>query len=253
MIELKKPVKTLNEFLERIKDLRRGWPSKNKPTRQGEQENLWFRGQPSAKWGLSPKLYRKEYRGAQEAEIRQDFQSRALQLMQGRTPHRDDKWEWYFLMQHYGVPTRLLDWTDNPVIALFFAVSDQPEPGKSAVWVLDPWWLNRQLRKGIDGPMPPGWEEAEPYLWDLEDAFTRDVDVRAQKPAAIDPPHVDRRLAAQKSRFIIFASRPSDSITNFVRQYDRRLPIMTNAVSSVGRNRSAIADCGAPLSACLAD
>jgi len=39
MIELKKPVKTLNEFLERIKDLRRGWPSKNKPTRQGEQLN----------------------------------------------------------------------------------------------------------------------------------------------------------------------------------------------------------------------
>jgi len=253
MIELKKPVKTLNEFLERIKDLRRGWPSKNKPTRQGEQENLWFRGQPSAKWGLSPKLYRKEYRGAQEAEIRQDLQSRALQLMQGRTPHRDDKWEWYFLMQHYGVPTRLLDWTDNPVIALFFAVSDQPEPGKSAVWVLDPWWLNRQLRKGIDGPMLPGWEEAEPYLWDLEDAFTRDVDVRAQKPAAIDPPHVDRRLAAQKSRFIIFGRIRDLARTEVVRQSDGRLAKMTIAESSVGPIRRELEDCGVTVSAVFPD
>jgi hypothetical protein len=97
MIELRKPVKTLNEFLDCAKDLRRNWLPKRKPTRQGERENLWFRGQPSAKCGLSPKLYRKEYRGSQEAEIRQDFQSRALQLMQRRTPDRDDKWEWYFL------------------------------------------------------------------------------------------------------------------------------------------------------------
>src|SRR5438067_11332734 len=113
MIELKKPVKTLNEFLERIKDLRRGWPSKNKPTRKGEQENLWFRGQPSAKWGLSPKLYWKEYRGAKEAEIRQDFQSRALQLRQARPPHRDCSWECYFLMEHSGVTIRSSGSTDS--------------------------------------------------------------------------------------------------------------------------------------------
>ena len=34
-----------------------------------------------------------------------------------------DSWEWLFFMQHYGVPTRLLDWSESPLMALFFAVT----------------------------------------------------------------------------------------------------------------------------------
>jgi FRG domain len=253
MIKQCGPVSTLNELLECTKELRQDWPPSEKPTRTGEQQNLWFRGQPSAKWGLSPKLYRNEYRGSQEAEIRQDFQSRALQLMQGRIPSRDDKWEWYFLMQHYGVPTRLLDWTDNALIALYFAVNDQPAPDDSAVWVLDPWWLNRQLVKQIDGPMLPGWEEAEPYLWDLEYAFTRDVDVRVEKPAAIDPPHVDRRLAAQKSRFLIFGKAKNFTSTKVVRKTGSRLAKIVIPQSRIEPIRRELENCGVTVSAVFPD
>jgi hypothetical protein len=253
MIKLCAAVASLNQFLERTEEVRRVWPPSKKPERRGEQQNLWFRGQPSARWGLSPRLYTKEYKGSQEAEIRQEFQSRALQLMQGRPPDRDDKWEWYFLMQHYGAPTRLLDWTDNPLIAIYFPVNHQAEPDDAAVWVLDPWWLNRHLKKQIDGPMLPGWEETEPYLWDLEDAFTRDVDVRVEKPAAIDPPHVDRRLAVQKSRFLIFGKVEDLTSTHVARRRGSRLAKIVIPQSRVEPISRELVNCGVTVSATFPD
>jgi hypothetical protein len=198
------PIKDVAGLMACIREIRRQWPQNSKPERSGEEEELWFRGQGEASWGLAPKLYRPEFDGAQEAEIRQEFQSRALQLVQGRVP--DNKWDWYFLMQHYGAPTRLLDWTEHLLVALYFALDGNPQSRRqdAALWVLDPWTLNRSLKLGIDGPMLPDWEEADKYLLGLEDAFSRNEEVSRQSPAAIEPPHVDRRLAAQSSRFVIF-------------------------------------------------
>jgi hypothetical protein len=195
-------ITSLAEYLRRLKELSSKWglDDQNKPYH--ERETLWLRGHHDSRWRLTPKLYRKEFRDADENEIRIEFQSRALQLIQGRVP--TDKWEWYFLMQHYGAPTRLLDWTDNPLVALYFALADHSGISDAAVWALNPWWLNRQLRKDIAGVMLPDWHEAKPYLRELEDAFTGGPITTTALPAAIDPPHVDRRLAAQSSRFVIF-------------------------------------------------
>ncbi len=56
-------------------------------------------------------------------------------------------WEWISLAQHYRVPTRLLDWSENPLVALYFAVEvDEDSNGAQVdgrVWALNPLQLNQ--------------------------------------------------------------------------------------------------------------
>lgn len=205
-------VQSVSRYLSLCAHIRSLWIVKKQ--RRGEEDEIWFRGQPDERLGLVPKLYRPQFIGADEAEIRHEFQSRALQLLRSdRMP--TTKYEWYFLMQHYGAPTRLLDWTANALIALYFAVrpvldTDANAGGPNpAVWALNPWWLNRNLRFGtkkttVDGPLLPDWREAGRYLRDLEEGFEKNTDTAQRLPAALEPPHVDVRLAAQASRFVIF-------------------------------------------------
>ena len=69
------------------------------------------------------------------------------------SPEEQDIMEWLALMQHYGGPTRLLDWTHSFFAALYFAV--EYATGKCAVWALDVNWVNRRIK------------EKYPDIWEL--------------------------------------------------------------------------------------
>jgi type I restriction enzyme M protein len=71
-------------------------------------------------------------RAKTEALILRTFRERAVSFLTYR-PTND--WEWMALAQHHGLPTRLLDWTRNPLVALFFAVQKQHELD-SAIYVV---------------------------------------------------------------------------------------------------------------------
>lgn len=112
------------------------------PTRQS-----WlFRGQADADWRLEPSVHR-GYSPQQERYLTNEFRVRAS----GRhsaCPMNNDFPGWLALMQHYGLPTRLLDWSYSPLVAAFFAVhpdyAAQPRHAErdACIWGLDPACLN---------------------------------------------------------------------------------------------------------------
>ena len=105
----------------------------------------WFRGQGNSEWPLVPKFYREcDQSRNTDDEVREEFAQRGPAFCQ-YAPSGDC--DWYFLMQHHGAPTRLLDWTDGALIALYFAVRDSTGLTDAAVWMLDPYWLNRKERR----------------------------------------------------------------------------------------------------------
>lgn len=83
-----------------------------------------FRGLTNENHSLIPSIARLDYseNGASlpsiELKLMREFKRLAAPIVENK--QRSD-WEWLFLAQHYGLPTRLLDWTTNPLVALFFA------------------------------------------------------------------------------------------------------------------------------------
>lgn len=103
----------------------------------------WWRGQGNIQWGLRPAIYREDFGPGYEQNIANLFKARAP-ARYDRPPAHDDLPGWLFLMQHYRLPTRLLDWTESVLVAVFFAVSDcLDQPG--ALWALNPYALSHSL------------------------------------------------------------------------------------------------------------
>jgi hypothetical protein len=200
--------KSLSQYLEIVQRCSRDW-FQNEPT-----WGPWFRGQSEADWPLLPGMYRllplKRDVRILEDEIRQEFTVRAPSLGPERP---ENSWESYFLMQHSGAPTRLLDWTESALIGLYFAVKSKKPNDKvdAAVWILEPWKLNEFVLE-VKEVIAPGAHsgmaasDEDRYRPWLPDRYSNSGMLKKELPVAIYPTHFSRRISSQRSCFTIHGS-----------------------------------------------
>lgn len=169
-------IKSLSDYAKQVERLLEGT---RKSCGNASAVANWYRGHGrSDTYELVPGLYRHPRRKSFDElyQVESDMMSHfmAQGLLHDYHPEPGGSGNGFhqmFYMQHHGVPTRLLDWTGNPFIALYFALAGASADGGSylegaAVWVLDPFKWNGFALSDLNWPKKRG--PADPLSDDIK-------------------------------------------------------------------------------------
>jgi hypothetical protein len=222
------PFGTLSEFIDAIKTLSAEWGV--------DRRNIWYRGLEDERLGLVPGTVWRDIDIDTEESMVADF------LVYYRTYyHREPAHalELYALARHYGLPTRLLDWSMSALVSLFFAL-ERPGGGdaKRVVWAMDHVELNRITLNRPFSIVPSGGGDDFTAQWLPKMLRGGSDDEIPDHVFAFKHPMSNQRINAQKGCFTfhgrsergiddVFHKAGSSRIAKLVlRSPDRRMEVL---------------------------
>jgi len=193
---------TLPELVEKVLGITSALP---------DRHFLWFRGHRCSTFELVPKMMR-EGKTADEIYKREGrlltrFRQRSLAYWPSGYPQKN--WEHFFAMQHYGLPTRLLDWSENLFVAAHFAldggnISSHTHSGdcRPVIWCIDPISWNRSM------PYLSGYGD-QIHVCTIADEEIESYEPLSKKksnkhPIAIFGTHNSQRIVTQRGTFVVW-------------------------------------------------
>lgn len=187
------------------------------PTLQRFRPSFAFRGLPDDSFELSTSLMRLGGDSAQiEGHLLRNFKKYALH----NVAERDSFWYWLSLAQHHGLPTRLMDWTFSPYVALHFVTANTNLYDRDGViWCLDYRKAHQQLPVSLSCLLEA--ERADVFTVDMLSHLhsLREFDALADEPFTLffEPPSIDDRIVNQYALFSVI-SRPNISMKSWLSQ-----------------------------------
>ena len=178
-----------------------------------QKHHFLYRGQSNVNWSLKSSLSRKLNDNDSvninqiqkiEEDLKIEFESR-IHLYQDNLfkPDNDNWLEWWAIMQHYSAPTRLLDWTNSPYVAAYFAVNNDNDKD-GVIWIINDWALGDRMlelypedwKKWASSPSPARY-------WDkVSNSFNKKEKLFCDKPSGkvffFQPAQKSLRVSAQQ-------------------------------------------------------